>query len=246
MKPHHHQLRRHFATKYTAKITSTSPTGRSLAAEVTPPPPLPSDPLGYNLPRRDLICKATQILLSTTPTTTLPDPFSDLSHYLQSLSIPLTPLEASLILKSLKNPTLAFKFFHFCPSLKNDPFIYNRLFLTLSRSSSPLRLEQTESLLDDMEKHGVKGSISTVNILIGFFGDLDRCVGLVKKWGLRFNAYSYKCLLQGYLRLRDCDKAFGVYLDMLRCGYSLDIFAFNMLLDALAKDQKVCVFCFFV
>ncbi|MCI52541.1 pentatricopeptide repeat-containing protein mitochondrial-like, partial [Trifolium medium] len=66
MKPFHFNFRRHFATKYTAKITSTSPTGRSLAAEVTPPPPLPSDIRGYSLPRRDLICKATQILLSAT------------------------------------------------------------------------------------------------------------------------------------------------------------------------------------
>ncbi|KAK2394617.1 pentatricopeptide repeat-containing protein, mitochondrial [Trifolium repens] len=248
MKPFHFNFRRHFATKYTAKITSTSPTGRSLAAEVTPPPPLPSDIRGYSLPRRDLICKVTQILLSatnprSTKQTSLPDPFSDLTDYLQSLSISLTPLEASEILKSLKNPTLAFKFFHFCPSLnpnfRHDSFTYNRLFLILSLSSSPLRFEQAESLLDDMERRGVRGSISTVNILIGFFGDLDRCVGLVKKWELRLNAYTYKCLLQAYLRLRDSNKAFDVYLDMLRRGYHLDIFGYNMLLDALAKDEKV-------
>lgn len=93
-----------------------------------------------------------------------------------------------------------------------------------------------------MERRGLRGSISTVNILIGFFGDLDRCVGLVKKWELRLNAYTYKCLLQAYLRLRDSDKAFDVYLDMLRRGYQLDIFAYNMLLDALAKENKVSVF----
>lgn len=91
----------------------------------------------------------------------------------------------------------------------------------------------------------MRGSISTVNILIGFFRDLDRCIGLVKKWDLTLNAYTYKCLLQAYLRSHDSSKAFDVYLDMLRRGYHLDIFGYNMLLDALAKDQKVCFFnCF--
>lgn len=93
-----------------------------------------------------------------------------------------------------------------------------------------------------MDRRGIRGSISTVNILIGFFGngqDLEKCIGLVKKWDLRLNAFTYKCLLQAYLRSYDSDKAFGVYLDMQRRGYKLDIFAYNMLLDALAKDQKV-------
>ncbi|XP_057755088.1 pentatricopeptide repeat-containing protein At1g51965, mitochondrial [Arachis stenosperma] len=261
----HHPLRptrRHFATKYTAKITSTSPTGRSLAAEVTPPRPLPSDPRGYLLPRRHLICKATQILLShynnhipnpssRNPKTPLfSDPFSDLSDYLQSLQpqcpTVLTPLEASEILKSLKSPSLAWKFFHFCPSLspnfRHESFTYNRLLLILSNSTSPERFDMACDLLRDMDRLGIRGSISTVNILIGFFGtgqDLEMCVGLVKKWDLRLNAYTYKCLLQAYLRSRDSSKGFDVYLEMQRRGYKLDIFGYNMLLDALAKDGKV-------
>lgn len=252
MKPNHFhfhfRFRRHFATKYTAKITSTSPTGRSLAAEVTPPPPLPYDVRGYPLPRRDLICKATQILLSHSHShshspKTLHDPFSDLSDYLQSLSLSLTPLEASEILKSLNNPSLALKFFHFCPTLsptfRHDSFTYNRLFHILSKSSSPLRSQHALSLLDDMDRRCLRGSISTVNILVGFLEDLDRCIGLVKKWDLTLNAYTYKCFLQAYLRSHDSDKAFHVYLDMQRRGYKLDIFAYNMLLDALAKDEKV-------
>ncbi|KAL1320634.1 hypothetical protein AAHE18_14G069400 [Arachis hypogaea] len=261
----HHPLRptrRHFATKYTAKITSTSPTGRSLVAEVTPPRPLPSDPRGYLLPRRHLICKATQILLShynnhipnpsrrNPKTPSFSDPFSDLSDYLQSLQpqcpTVLTPLEASEILKSLKSPSLAWKFFHFCPSLspnfRHESFTYNRLLLILSNSTSPERFDMARDLLRDMDRLGIRGSISTVNILIGFFGtgqDLEMCVGLVKKWDLRLNAYTYKCLLQAYLRSRDSSKGFDVYLEMQRRGYKLDIFGYNMLLDALAKDGKV-------
>lgn len=93
-----------------------------------------------------------------------------------------------------------------------------------------------------MEKHGVRGTISTVNILIGFFGDtedLDKSVALIEKWGLRMNGYTYKCLVQAYLRSHNSEKGFRVYLEMKRKGYKLDIFAYNMLLDALAKDEKV-------
>ncbi|EEF46368.1 pentatricopeptide repeat-containing protein, putative [Ricinus communis] len=93
-----------------------------------------------------------------------------------------------------------------------------------------------------MDKNGVRGTISTVNILIGFFGDgedLERCIGLIEKWDLKMNGYTYKCLVQAYLRSCDSDNGFRVYLEMKRKGYTLDIFAFNMLLDALAKDQKV-------
>lgn len=86
-----------------------------------------------------------------------------------------------------------------------------------------------------------------VNILIGLFGrseDLERCLGLVEKWELKMNSYTYKCLLQAYLRSRDSSNAFHTYLEMRRRGYNLDIFAYNMLLDALAKDEKVPFFFF--
>lgn len=87
----------------------------------------------------------------------------------------------------------------------------------------------------------MRGNISTVNLLIGVFGgeELERCLGLVKKWELRLNCYTYKCLLQAYLRSSDLSKAFDVYGEMRRKGYKLDIFTYNMLLDALAKDDKV-------
>ena len=93
-----------------------------------------------------------------------------------------------------------------------------------------------------MEKSGTRGNISTVNILIGFFGnteDLDTCIKLVKKWELKMNAYTYKCLVQAYLRSRDSGKAFSVYVEMNRKDYKLDVSGYNMLLNALANDEKV-------
>lgn len=53
------------------------------------------------------------------------------------------------------------------------------------------------------------------------------------------NSYTYKCFLQAYLRSYNVDKAVEVYNEMRRKGYKLDIFAYNMILDALAKDGKV-------
>lgn len=235
--------RRHYATKYIAKVTSASPTGRSITAEVTPPEPIPSDTRGYLLPRRHVICKATHLLLQSRPST------SSLSDYFSSLSPPLTPSEASEILKSLNCPRLAYNFFHFCPSLSpafhHDAFTYNRLILILSRSNLPDRFDLVRSLLTDVEKSITRGTISTINILIGFFGgsdDLKRCIGLVKKWDLKMNCYTYKCLLQAYLRSRDVHEAFKVYGDMRTKGYKLDIFGYNMLLDGLAKNEKVFSF----
>lgn len=87
----------------------------------------------------------------------------------------------------------------------------------------------------------MRGSISTINILIGIFGggaDVERCFDLVKKWDLQMNCYTYKCLLQAHLRSNNSNKAFEVYVELRRRGYKLDIFAYNMLLDALAKDNK--------
>lgn len=97
------------------------------------------------------------------------------------------------------------------------------------------------AVVDEMEKAGVRGSISTVNILVGALGagGVERCLALVQKWGLKLNAYTFKCILQSHLRSYESDKAYGVYLDMRRKGYKLDIFAYNMLLDALAKDDKL-------
>ena len=240
---------RHYGTKYTAKIISASPTGRSLSAEVTPPPPLPSDVRGYALPRRDLICKATHILHQSPSATLLVDPFSDLAEFLNSLSLSLTAAEASEILKSLNNPHLALKFFQFCPSnlpnFRHDPYTYTRMLLILSKWTSPNRFDIVRSIIFDMEESGVRGTISTINILIGLLGhskDLEMCLGLVKKWDLTMNSYTYKCLLQAYLRSYDSMKAFETYREMRQRGYKLDIFAYNMLVDALVKDEKVSTF----
>ncbi|XP_006306411.2 pentatricopeptide repeat-containing protein At1g51965, mitochondrial [Capsella rubella] len=235
--------RRQYATKYVAKVTSSSPSGRSLSAEVSLPNPLPADVRGYPLPRRHLICRATNLI---TGATNISDAFSDLSDYLSSLSLSLTPDEASEILKSLNSPKLAVEFFKFvpslCPNSHNDPFLHNRIILILSRSNLPDRFDRVRSILDSMVKSNVSGNISTVNILIGFFGDtedLQMCLRLVKKWELKMNSFTYKCLLQAYLRSRDSSKAFDVYCEIRRGGHKLDIFAYNMLLDALAKDEKI-------
>ncbi|KAK9280968.1 hypothetical protein L1049_003859 [Liquidambar formosana] len=241
---------RHFATKYTARVIDSSSDGRSVAVEVDTPT-LHTDVRGYPLPRRDLICKVTKILLNRSTSSTSPsdDPFLHLSDYLETLTITLTPSEASEILKSLNHPHKALQFFRFCPShipdFRHNSFTYNRLLLILSKSSSSDRFDLVRRIIDEMERLGVRGSISTVNILIGIFGvednggeGLERCMGLVKKWELKMNSYTYKCLLQAYLRSNDSNKAFDVYTEMRRRGYKLDIFAYNMLLDALAKDEK--------
>ncbi|XP_021749771.1 pentatricopeptide repeat-containing protein At1g51965, mitochondrial-like [Chenopodium quinoa] len=240
---HHHRQLRHYATKYTAKITSTTTDGRTLSAEVHSPS-LPSDARGFPLPRRDLICKITQILKSP-----ISDPFSDLSNYLQTLTLTLTPSEASLILKSLNNsPHLSLKFFHFCPSFfpnfRHDTFSYNRLLHILSIAAScggSDWVEKCREAVAEMERDGVYGNISTVNILIGVLGapGVDWCLGLVKKWGLQLNSYTYKCILQAYLRSYETEKAFEVFKLMRRKGYTLDVVGYNMLLHALAKINKV-------
>lgn len=123
------------------------------------------------------------------------------------------------------------------------------MLLILSKSSSEDRFGCVRHILDDMERSGVRGAISTVNILIGMFGgieELERCLGLVRKWELKMNGYTYKCLLQAYLRCKDSDKALQVYRDMRGRGYVLDIFAYNMLLDSLAKDEKVHSIVFYI
>uniref|UniRef100_M8B248 Pentacotripeptide-repeat region of PRORP domain-containing protein n=1 Tax=Aegilops tauschii TaxID=37682 RepID=M8B248_AEGTA len=93
-----------------------------------------------------------------------------------------------------------------------------------------------------MERDGVAGNISTVNLLVGMGGggvEVTKCLELAMKWGLRLNGYTYKCILQAHLRSREVSKGFEVYEEMRRKGYRLDIFAYNMLLDALAKSGMV-------
>ncbi|KAJ0007741.1 hypothetical protein Pint_29471 [Pistacia integerrima] len=73
--------------KIIAKISLTSPTGRSLTAEVTTPQPIPSDSRGYPIPRHLIICKATRLIQYRTATSSLSDYFSSLSppHFSRSL-----------------------------------------------------------------------------------------------------------------------------------------------------------------
>jgi pentatricopeptide repeat protein len=97
-------------------------------------------------------------------------------------------------------------------------------------------------LIEQMEREGVTGNISTINLLIGMVGahGVNRCMEMVKKWGLRLNGYTYKCIVQAYIRGRDVEQGFRVYDEMKRKGYKLDIFAYNMLLHALAQASMVC------
>lgn len=99
-----------------------------------------------------------------------------------------------------------------------------------------------KEIINLMEKLGTIGNISTINILIGAFDGIDgleKCLELLKKWGLQLTCYTYKCLLQAYLRADDLNRALQVYREIRRKGYQLDSFGYNMLLHALAKDEKV-------
>lgn len=137
MKRHRLSLnfRRGYATKYSGRVVTSADNGRSFAVEVDSPN-LQTDTRGYSLPRRDLICKITKIIHSSSSSSS--DPFLDLTDYLQTLALTLTPAEASEVLKSIKSPRLALDFFRFCPSnipkFRHDAFTYNRILLILSRS----------------------------------------------------------------------------------------------------------------
>ncbi|CAH9119791.1 unnamed protein product [Cuscuta epithymum] len=239
---------RSFASKYSGRVVAEADNGRSFAIEVDSPT-FQMDARGYVLPRRDIICKVSQILQA--PSSPSSDRFLDLSEYLDTLSLALTPSEASEVFKSLKSPALALKFFQFCPakipSFRHDAFTYNRIILIMSKSSLPTRLDHIREIVSEMERSRTRGNISTVNLLVGVVGscegedggELNRWLDLVKKWELRFTCYTYKCLLQAYLRLSDSNKAFGVYREIRTHGYKLDIFSYNKLIDALAKDEKV-------
>ncbi|GKD41758.1 pentatricopeptide repeat-containing protein, partial [Tanacetum coccineum] len=233
-------------TKYNGRVVTETDNGRSFAVKLQlPSTNIQLDPKGYPLPRRHLICKLVNILVSNN---NLEYPLIHLNEYLQTqfISPPLTVSEASEILKSLHlSPHIALQFFKFCPSsipkFRHDCFTYNRILLILSNSSNSSqhdRLDSVRAVISDMERSGVRGNISTVNLLIGIFGADDICLELLNKWELKMNRYTYKCLLQAHLRARDSGKGLRVYQDMTRKGYYPDIFAFNMLLDALAKDQK--------
>lgn len=159
---------RSFGTSYSGRIVREDSTGRAIAVEIDPPD-LVRDTRGYALPRRDLVCRVSRILQS--PSTAKSDPFLALSDYLQTLTLTLTPSEVSEVLKALRNPEVAIEFFHFCSSLpgyRHDCFTYNRIFSIISKFGVDVGL--VRRLLDEMAKEGVRGNISTINILISILG----------------------------------------------------------------------------
>ena len=95
------------------------------------PIPYATDTCDYPIPCRHVICKATQILLNnhnqSHPATSSSSPFLNLFDYLNSLSLPLTPTEASEILKSLNHPSLILSFFWSCPSISLNQSHYKQL-----------------------------------------------------------------------------------------------------------------------
>nr|GEY38992.1 pentatricopeptide repeat-containing protein At1g51965, mitochondrial [Tanacetum cinerariifolium] len=80
-------------------------------------------------------------------------------------------------------------------------------------------------------------SISSLGYIFGN-EQLDMCIQLLKKWELKMNRYTHKCLLQAHLCARDSGNGLQVYHDTTRKGYYPIIFAYNILLNALGKDQK--------
>ncbi|KAL9258698.1 Pentatricopeptide repeat-containing protein [Drosera capensis] len=247
LRRHYHLLRRRYSTKYTAQITSTTPNGLHLAASVASAShhhDLDFDTRGYPLPRQDLICKITQILKS---------PFLDLHTYLDSLSLKtLTTTEASLILKSLNHsPHLSLQFFKFCEShfknFKHEAFTYNRLIVALSRAAD---IEAIREVVGEMERGGVKGNISTVNIVMGAVGGVEGVemgMRLARGWGLRLTGYTYKCAVQAYLRAMETEeavrvyevsKAYKVFEDMKRRHCEPDEFAYTVMIRMTGKTGK--------
>ncbi|CAN6278021.1 unnamed protein product [Urochloa humidicola] len=239
---------RRLATTYAGRIAAAtaSPSGPSFTVTVTPKePPTQVDPRGFTPPRRHLVCAVARILRSPTS----PSPLLDLADYLGSLRLTLTSDEASEVVKALGPDTdLALGFFRFAatsiPGFRHDAFSYNRVLNLLHRT----RADPAEAvrLVAEMERDGVAGNISTVNILVGMGVEVGRCLEMARRWGLRMNGYTYKCVVQAHLRSREVWKGFEVYEKMRKKGYKLDIFAYNMLLDALAKagmvDQAYQVF----
>ena len=232
---------RRLTTTYAGRIAAAtpSPSGPSLTVTISPTPaPTPLDTRGYSLPRRHLICAVARILRSPAS----PAPLLDLDDYLRSHRLTLTSAEASEVMKALAPDTsLALGFFRFAatslPGFRHDAFSYNRILVLLFRN----RADPAEAmrLVAEMERDGVPGNISTVNLLVGMGVEVGRCLELAKNWGLRLNGYTYKCLVQAYLRSREVWKGFEMYEKMRRKGYKLDIFAYNMLLDSLAKSGMV-------
>ncbi|PKA50080.1 Pentatricopeptide repeat-containing protein [Apostasia shenzhenica] len=230
---------RSLSTRYSGRVVRADSSGREIVVELDPVD-LCWNYRGHALLRRDLICRVANMLRS--PASPTNDPFLDVADYLQTLTLILTPAEVSEILKALRCPRKALWFFRFVktlPGFRHDCCTYNRMLVILARCDSEQEL--IRRIVEEMEKEGVKGNISTVNILIGAVGlkDIDRCLELAREWGFPFNAYTYKCLLQAYLRSREVDRAFRVYEEVRRRGCKLDIFAYNLLLDALAKADKV-------
>ncbi|KAG5005843.1 hypothetical protein JHK85_024385 [Glycine max] len=191
--PHLLHLRRHFTTKYTAKIISTTATGRSLAAE------------------------------------------------------------------ALKHPSLALRFFQFCPSLnpnfRHESFTYNRHFLILSKSTNPARFDQARELLRDMDRRAFRGSISTVNILVGLkqISHIHDLYEKMKQDGPQPDIFTYNILISSFgragrvdiavknseeLENSDFEMACRLFDEMLAEECTPNLITYNILLDCLEKSGR--------
>lgn len=243
---------RYFATKYTGRVVHEADSGRVLSIAVdTPAAAVPRDPRGYAYPRKDLVCRLAHLLRRRTSSSSDSLP-PDILDYLRSLAVTPSPLEVSEVLRAAcPDPATALAFFRLAASLsgfRHDVSSYNRMISILGRSGDAAGVAR---LVDEMEREGVCGTASTINMLIGNFGasppvELDRCLRLAARWGLVLNCYSYKCLVQACLRSGDAERAYSVYQKMKRRGFKLDVVGYNMLLNALAKHDQVASFFFFI
>ncbi|KAG6487154.1 hypothetical protein ZIOFF_055737 [Zingiber officinale] len=251
---------RSFSTRYSGRIVRADSSGGALAVEVDPPN-LPRDVRGHPLPRRDLVCRAARILRSASP---VADPLLDLTDYFQTLNIIPTTSEVSEILKSVRGPDRALEFFRFAASLpgfRHDCFTYNRILSILGRAGEKYD-QSIREILDEMDRDGVRGNISTVNILISIVGggEINRCSELVKKmefdvyWihlqvldaGLYMkcchskpDAYTYTILIRMLGRLGKTDEFISLFEEMIVKGCTLNIIVYNTMLEALAKNHMV-------
>lgn len=229
---------------YTGRVVRSDRTGTSLSVSIeSPSHSLPRGPRGIPLPRHNLVCHIVNLLLRSSG-----DPYLSLPDFFSSLPSPPTSYEISLVLKSLNSLSKSHQFFKFVatlPGFVHDSCTYNRMLHILSRHGDE-DASVAWDLINQMERDGVTGNISTINLLVGMVGanGVNRCMELVEKWGLSLNGYTYKCMVQAYIRGRDVKQGFRVYDEMRRKGYKLDIFAYNMLLHALAQAGMVCFLSF--
>ncbi|XLS89296.1 hypothetical protein HN51_065304 [Arachis hypogaea] len=209
---------------YTAKITSTSPTGRSLVAEVTPPRPLPSDPRGYLLPRRYLICKATQILLS---------------HYNNRIPNPSRRnlFTYNILISSFGRSgevDIAVKLFEELESsnCKPDVVTYNSLINCLGKNGD---VDEAHMRFREMQEKGLNPDVVTYSTLIECFGKTDKVDMACKLFdemlavGCYPNLVTYNILLDCLERCGRTAEAVDLYAKLKQQGLTPDSITYAVL-----------------